>query len=103
MKANLVRTWRSLGGPARLRELRRARGMTLDALAARAGVSKSTLSKLENPSLRPNPSLDLLEAVATALGVKREELFAGSIESKDAQVVQPENTSLELYLRDLKA
>lgn len=103
MNRNLLKTWRSLGGPARLRDLRLARGMKLSDLATRAGVSKGTLSKLENRALRPNPSLDMLEAIAAGLGVKREELFDADSPAQSKQDRRgPAACSLELYLRDLK-
>lgn len=102
MKRNLLRAWRTAGGPVRLRALRRARGMKLADLAAKAGVSKGTLSKLENPTLRPNPSLDMVEAIAAGLGVKREELFDGdSPDTNQHGRAGPGDRSLELYLREV--
>ncbi|MZD09231.1 helix-turn-helix domain-containing protein [Streptomyces sp. SID5785] len=50
----------------RLRELRRADGLSLSELARRSGVGKGTLSELE--SGRRNPTLETLYALATALG-----------------------------------
>jgi transcriptional regulator with XRE-family HTH domain len=101
MKRNLLKTWRAEGGPARLRALRSARGMKLADLAAKAGVSKGTLSKLENPTLQPNPSLDMIESIAAGLGVEREELFeSGSLETNRRDST-PADRSLELYLREM--
>jgi len=104
MKRNLLRTWRTQGGSKRLRELRTAQGLTLDGLALKVGVSKGTLSKLENPNLRPNPGLDTIQAVAEALGVKREELFDPTPVGQKEQQGRglPTDISLELYLRELK-
>lgn len=51
----------------RLRELREARGVSLSALARRAGVGKATLSGLENGTR--NPTLETLYAVTAELGV----------------------------------
>ena len=51
-------------GP-RLRRLRERRGLTLTALAAQTGISKSTLSRLESGQRKP--SLELLLPLAEAL------------------------------------
>jgi transcriptional regulator with XRE-family HTH domain len=51
----------------RLRELREARGITLSALARRAGIGKATLSRLEAGV--QNPTLETLYAVTGQLGV----------------------------------
>jgi transcriptional regulator with XRE-family HTH domain len=103
MQRNLVGTWRSVGGPKRLRELRQAQGMTLVDLATKIGVNKGTLSKLENPNLRSSPSLDLIQAVAEGLKVKREALFdSDSSNMKGAQrPLGVANIALELFLRDV--
>ncbi|MDJ0396512.1 XRE family transcriptional regulator [Rhodococcus sp. G-MC3] len=58
-------------GP-RLRALRSQRGLTLLELAARTGVSQSTLSRLESGLRRP--SLDLLLPLAEAYGVALDEV-----------------------------
>jgi len=52
----------------RIRTLRTEKGMTLPALADRAGLSKGLLSKLEN-SEESNPSLTTLYRIAEALEV----------------------------------
>ena len=62
-----------LGGVgARLRALRRQRGVTLTALSATTGVSVSTLSRLESGARRP--TLELLLPLARAYGVTLDEL-----------------------------
>lgn len=58
-------------GP-RLRRLRERRGLTLTALAAQTGVSKSTLSRLENGERKP--SLELLLPLADAFHLPLDEL-----------------------------
>lgn len=58
-------------GP-RLRRLRLRRGITLTALAAQTGISKSTLSRLE--SGRRKPSLELLLPLAEAHQLPLDEL-----------------------------
>ena len=60
-------------GP-RLRDLRRSRGLTLEALAADTGISVSTLSRLE--SGRRRPTLDLLIPLARAHRVALDQLVA---------------------------
>ncbi|MFB7512683.1 helix-turn-helix domain-containing protein [Streptomyces sp. NPDC056144] len=60
-------------GP-RLRDLRRARGLTLEALAAVTGLSVSTLSRLESGKRRP--TLDLLIPLARAHHVALDQLVA---------------------------
>jgi transcriptional regulator with XRE-family HTH domain len=58
-------------GP-RLRRLRERRGVTLTALAARTGISKSTLSRLESGQRKP--SLELLLPLAEAHHLPLDEL-----------------------------
>ena len=58
-------------GP-RLRRLRQRRGVTLTALAAKTGISKSTLSRLESGQRKP--SLELLLPLAEAPQVPLDEL-----------------------------
>ena len=58
-------------GP-RLRRLRERRGVTLTALAAQTGISKSTLSRLESGQRRP--SLELLLPLAGAHHLPLDEL-----------------------------
>lgn len=60
-------------GP-RLRDLRRSRKLTLEALAAGTGISVSTLSRLE--SGRRRPTLDLLIPLAQAHRVALDQLVA---------------------------
>src|ERR687890_1392345 len=58
-------------GP-RLRRLRERRGMTLTAVAARTGISKSTLSRLESGQRKP--SLELLLPLAETYCLPLDEL-----------------------------
>jgi transcriptional regulator with XRE-family HTH domain len=55
------------GVGARVREIRQARGLTLDALAAKCGIAKPNLSRLENDKV--TPKVETLGAVAAALDV----------------------------------
>jgi transcriptional regulator with XRE-family HTH domain len=59
----------------RVRALRGARGLSLSALAARAGLGKATLSGIE--SGRRNATLETLYAIAAELGVGLSALVGG--------------------------
>src|ERR671938_1814915 len=69
-------------GP-RLRRLRVRRGVTLTALAAQTGISKSTLSRLERGQRKP--SLELLLPLTEAYQVPLDELV-GAPEVGDPRV-----------------
>ena len=68
----------------RVRDLRTARGYTLDALTARSGVSRSMISLIERAAA--SPTAVVLEKLASGLGVPLASLFGG--EEKD-EPVQP--------------
>jgi transcriptional regulator with XRE-family HTH domain len=57
----------------RLREARRARGLSLRALAERLGVSPSLISQVETG--RAKPSVSTLYAIASELGISLDELL----------------------------
>ncbi|GIJ79464.1 Helix-turn-helix [Micromonospora phaseoli] len=59
-----------------VRALREARGISLSALARRAGVGKATLSGLENGTR--NPTLETLYAITAQLGVPLTAVLAGA-------------------------
>ncbi|MFY0406215.1 helix-turn-helix domain-containing protein [Solicola sp. PLA-1-18] len=59
---------------ARLREVRRARGLSLSRLAAEAGVGKGTLSEIEGGTR--NPTLETLYRLAGRLAVPLADLLA---------------------------
>jgi transcriptional regulator with XRE-family HTH domain len=77
----------------RVRDLRAARGLTLDALAARSGVSRSMISLIERGE--SSATAVILEKLATSLGVVLVDLFTmpaelaiaddGPIARRDAQ------------------
>jgi transcriptional regulator with XRE-family HTH domain len=71
-----------LVGP-RLRSVRKQRGVTLTDLSERTGISKSTLSRLENGQRRP--SLELLLPLAAAFRVPLDELV-GAPEVGDPRI-----------------
>ncbi len=70
---------------ARLRAVRQARGLTLDELASSAGMSASTLSRLE--SGKRQASLELLLPLTRQLGLRIDDLV--SPESPDPRVRRP--------------
>lgn len=71
-------------GP-RLRAARQARGLTLEELAASAGMSTSTLSRLE--SGKRQASLELLLPLTRRLGIRLDDLVPG--EAGDPRVRRP--------------
>jgi transcriptional regulator with XRE-family HTH domain len=82
-------------GP-RLRAARQARGWTLDDLAGRAGLSASTLSRLE--AGKRQASLELLLPLTRQLGLRIDDLLPGesadprvrrAVERRDGMVIAP--------------
>ncbi len=69
----------------RVRELRRERGLTLDGLAGRSGVSRAMISKLERGE--KNPTLVVAAKVAEGLGVSLSRLVG--VEERREVVVVP--------------
>ncbi|ATB37484.1 XRE family transcriptional regulator [Cystobacter fuscus] len=59
---------------ARIRELRQARGLTLEVLAERSGVSRAMISKVERGT--NNPTLVVAVRIAQGLGVGLSELLS---------------------------
>lgn len=59
----------------RLKQIRKARKITLDDLADMAGLSKSFLSQLETGSREPSSAT--LQAIASALSVTMRDLIEG--------------------------
>ena len=58
---------------ARVRDLRRARGWTLEQAAVQGGLARSTLSKIENGQM--SPTYDALKKLALGLGISVPQLF----------------------------
>ncbi|WP_435770786.1 helix-turn-helix domain-containing protein [Nocardioides sp. SYSU DS0651] len=106
----MSRTGELAGVGARIRGLREARGLSLSALAAAAGIGKGSLSELENG--QRNPTLDTLYAVAAPLGVPLAALLddhdgavvagAGIVATRVRVVREPGRTT-EVYLLRLAA
>ncbi len=66
---------------SRVRELRKARGMTLEQAAQQAGLARSTLSKIENGQM--SPTYEALKKLAVGLEISVPQLFTAP---KAAQV-----------------
>jgi transcriptional regulator with XRE-family HTH domain len=71
---------------ARLRRLRRARGMTLDELARGVGVDKAHVSRLENN--RKVPSVAMLAGLARTLGVSIGHLLGETLDKEEIKVTR---------------
>ena len=78
----MIRVAREAGGEAhveplnlglRVRELRRSLGWTLEEAAGRAGLARSTLSKIENGQM--SPTYDALKKLAQGLSISVPQLF----------------------------
>ncbi len=67
-----MRTTKTLLG-ARIKEIRKAKGLSQDALAERVGIDAKHLSRLEVGG--SFPSLDTLERLADVLGVELKDFF----------------------------
>jgi len=57
----------------RVREIRRARNWTLEEASRRAGLARSTLSKIENEQM--SPTFDAVQKLARGLGIDIPQLF----------------------------
>jgi len=58
----------------RVKEVSKAQGVSITKLAELVGITQPNMSNIANG--KTSPSLDLLERIATALGVSVPELFA---------------------------
>ncbi|MCZ7662145.1 MAG: helix-turn-helix domain-containing protein [Thermoleophilia bacterium] len=76
-----------------VRRLRMERQYTLQALADESGISKSYLGDIEKG--RKNPTTDVLEAVAEALGVPARRLLYHAALDEDDPFLEPEQLTLE--------
>lgn len=63
----------------RIKELCKERGITLNELASRVGISQPSISGIATG--KQKPSFDTLEKLAVALGVEVAELFAPQSDS----------------------
>jgi transcriptional regulator with XRE-family HTH domain len=78
----------------RVRELRRRRGLTLNALAEHSGVSRAMISKLERGE--KNPTLVVAAKVAEGLGVTLSQL--AGVEDRREVIVVPKES--RMVMRD---
>jgi transcriptional regulator with XRE-family HTH domain len=76
-----------------VRRLRADKDFTLQALADESGVSKSYLGDIEKG--RKNPTTDVIEAIADALGVPARELLYHAALDEDDPFFEPEQLILE--------
>ncbi len=65
---------------ARVRQLRQARDWTLEEAAKRAGLARSTLSKIENAQM--SPTFDAVQKLARGLGIDVPQLFTPPVADK---------------------
>ncbi len=88
-----------------IRRLRMEREFTLQALADESGISKSYLGDIEKG--RKNPTTDVVEAVAAALGVPaRHLLYHASLNEEDPfrepqQLILEADTEEQIEVREL--
>ena len=80
------------GFAAKLREARRARGMTQADLAGRAKVTASYVGRLEAGAVAPG--IDLLDRLAGALGVPAGELLPAGETPEPASILRGQAESL---------
>lgn len=82
-----------------LRDMRKARGLSLDQLAVASGVSRAALSQIETQ--RTNPSLGVLWKIAVGLGVHFSELLGVTAQNvsvlrrSEAQVLRSSDGKME--------
>ncbi|WP_106496635.1 helix-turn-helix domain-containing protein [Lentibacillus sp. Marseille-P4043] len=79
-----------------IQRIRKKKGLTLSECAERAKISKSYLSNIER-NLNHNPSIHIIEKIATALGVELRTLIGSGLEAQ----LFLENEWLE-FVNDLK-
>ncbi|THH38722.1 XRE family transcriptional regulator [Aliishimia ponticola] len=65
---------------ARVRDLRKSRNWTLEQAANKAGLARSTLSKIENGQM--SPTYDALKKLATGLEISVPQLFTPPVEGQ---------------------
>ena len=89
----------------RLRSLRRSKGLTQEWLAEKAGLHATYIGIIERG--KQGASLDTIEKLATALGVKEEKFFSFvsrkySIEEKEELIIDIENTLRKQKTEDIR-
>ncbi|MBS0126599.1 helix-turn-helix domain-containing protein [Thetidibacter halocola] len=76
----------------RLAQLRAAEGWTLDQLAARSGVSRAALSRLENAEV--SPTVDVIARLADAHGMALSQLLSQVEEAEPGHIRRDDQPSL---------
>jgi transcriptional regulator with XRE-family HTH domain len=79
-----MKTTKKLLG-ARIKELRKARGLSQDVVSEKIDIDPKHLSRIEVG--RSYPSLDALERIADALGVEAKDLFEFVHERSDKELL----------------
>ena len=82
----------------RLRQTRQGRGMTLDELASRCGLSKGLLSKIEN--FRSVPSLPVLATICEHLNVDMGQIVEGIGQSQPTPYLLVKKTDRQTIERE---
>lgn len=77
---------------AKIRTLRKERGLTLKSLAQLSGLSHPFLSQVERGLARP--SMNSLHQISEALGTNASWLLAGSENTREATVIRASDTSV---------
>src|SRR5579859_5968627 len=82
-----------------IRQHRKARGLSQQALAGKAGISQNYLSDIENGAR--TGKLDVLQAIADALGAPLAELMQAAGISAPLPAEEPPGSRLEEWLREI--
>ncbi|MEB3100790.1 helix-turn-helix domain-containing protein [Ferviditalea candida] len=72
-----------------IHSIRKQRGLTLSELAERTGISKSYLSNIER-DLKQNPSIQVMEKIASTLKVDLKILLKMTMEAENKQQLEKE-------------
>ena len=72
-----------------IHSIRKAQGYTLSQLAERVGISKSYLSNIER-DLKQNPSIHVMEKIASALNIDLNQLIQNGTELEKVQYLEKE-------------
>ena len=80
---------------ARVRELRKAQGWTLEQAATQAGLARSTLSKIENGQM--SPTYEALKKLATGLKISIPQLFTPRAEQVSGRMAVTQSGAGQAY------
>lgn len=95
-----MKTTKQLLG-ARIKELRRARGLSQEELAELIGIEPQHMSRIETGGSAP--TVERMERLCSALGVELRSLFDfGHLDSREAQLESVEEILKSLDENDLK-